>query len=705
MTQNDIADRLDALEAQLDDQQKTIERQQERIEAQEAIINAQQKRLDADGGDADDSEEIDANGSDADGDDSERAVLNRRTALQAGGVLGLLGLGAGTASADASGQIGTSSDPLQQLYTEELNGGVTGDAQLTNIAGSNLSIDSSGNLNASGSGSDAWVEGDNTSLLEPVSKDGIEVDTIADNGSGSVTMNSTLDLNGYDLKSSSYGNVWDLRTNSTVGGGQNRTFSLEISDDAGSDNDITWQRAGNEDAAFRVVDRTNDNHILTVNDGGDVDVHNGNLDLNGNNVESSAKGLTVTTNNTGDLTLDPGGTSELNLSNQTTGSSGSLLAIDGSGNVVEASGTTLSDVGGGGSSSSLVTSTNSVTAVEVIDGGTSVSASPDSTKAPNVIGGHPSNNTGGNTVQGVTISGGGYDSGSSNDNTASADFATVGGGEKNTASGSESTVGGGIDNTASNSNATVGGGDGNTASGNAATVGGGFGNEASGTNATVPGGANNAAKGNHSFAAGNKATAWGPAFVWGDSSSTGVREMAPDQVVFQAGGGMYIGDDGGPGSDFYNEGSKLINTSSGAYLTTGGTWTDSSSRAVKHNIDPVDGPKVLEKVTSLPVSEWTYDDEPDDVRHMGPMAEDFYETFGLGADDEHIASLDSAGVALAAIKGLSQKLDDRDDRIDDLEAENEQLREHNAELEDRLAAVEAELGIDATASQQGVADD
>ena len=307
MTQNDIADRLDALEAQLDDQQKTIERQQERIEAQEAIINAQQKRLDADGGDADDSEEIDANGSDADGDDSERAVLNRRTALQAGGVLGLLGLGAGTASADASGQIGTSSDPLQQLYTEELNGGVTGDAQLTNIAGSNLSIDSSGNLNASGGGSGAWVEGDNTSLLEPVSKDGIEVDTIADNGSGSVTMNSTLDLNGYDLKSSSYGNVWDLRTNSTVGGGQNRTFSLEISDDAGSDNDITWQRAGNEDAAFRVVDRTNDNHILTVNDGGDVDVHNGNLDLNGNRI-SNAKEIHSDSNN---ITIK--GTADVNL--------------------------------------------------------------------------------------------------------------------------------------------------------------------------------------------------------------------------------------------------------------------------------------------------------------------------------------------------------------------------------------------------------
>ena len=48
---------------------------------------------------------------------------------------------------------------------------------------------------------------------------------------------------------------------------------------------------------------------------------------------------------------------------------------------------------------------------------------------------------------------------------------------------------------------------------------------------------------------------------------------------------------------------------------------------------------------------------------------------------------------------------DQQDRIDALEAENDDLRERNAELETRLERVEAELGLDATADRQGVADD
>ena len=57
-----------------------------------------------------------------------------------------------------------------------------------------------------------------------------------------------------------------------------------------------------------------------------------------------------------------------------------------------------------------------------------------------------------------------------NDNTASADWSTVGGGNSNSASGNRSTVGGGNSNTASASWSTVGGGDANTASGKEATV-------------------------------------------------------------------------------------------------------------------------------------------------------------------------------------------------------------------------------------------
>ena len=42
---------------------------------------------------------------------------------------------------------------------------------------------------------------------------------------------------------------------------------------------------------------------------------------------------------------------------------------------------------------------------------------------------------------------------------------------------------------------------------------------------------------------------------------------------------------------------------------------------------------------------------------------------------------------------------------DDLRAKNEQLGKRNGEIEARIKRIEAELGLDATADRQGVADD
>ena len=51
------------------------------------------------------------------------------------------------------------------------------------------------------------------------------------------------------------------------------------------------------------------------------------------------------------------------------------------------------------------------------------------------------------------------------------------------------------------------------------------------------------------------------------------------------------------------------------------------------------------------------------------MAQDFYELFGLGRDNEHISSLDVNGVSLAAIQALYN-------RIKELESEIESLKSH-----------------------------
>jgi hypothetical protein len=273
---------------------------------------------------------------------------------------------------------------------------------------------------------------------------------------------------------------------------------------------------------------------------------------------------------------------------------------------------------------------------------------------------------------------GGYDNtakytatvGGGAENSAGGDHSTVGGGEKNTASAEYTTVGGGGRNEATDKMATVAGGVGNTAD-STGTVGGGLGNSA-GYVATVPGGRNNAANGSFSFAAGRQATADGDgSFAWGDSTQRSVTASRADQFLVQAGGGVTV--------------FSSSDASTGAELPPGGgSWSSLSASSAKTNMQPVDPGAVLDRVADLDVSRWEYDSQ-EDATHMGPMAEDFHDAFGLGADRDRIATVDADGVALAAIKGLDQRVDDCEARVADLEREVERRDERIADLEATVA--------------------
>jgi hypothetical protein len=112
-------------------------------------------------------------------------------------------------------------------------------------------------------------------------------------------------------------------------------------------------------------------------------------------------------------------------------------------------------------------------------------------------------------------------------------------------------------------------------------------------------------------------------------------------------------------------------------LRVNGTFVSASDRNLKENFRSVDTRSVLDKVATLPISEWNYRDDPGS-RHLGPVAQDFHAAFGIGPDDRHIATVDADGVALAAIQGLNQKLEEtvrlQGDRIERLEAELSELR-------------------------------
>lgn len=117
-------------------------------------------------------------------------------------------------------------------------------------------------------------------------------------------------------------------------------------------------------------------------------------------------------------------------------------------------------------------------------------------------------------------------------------------------------------------------------------------------------------------------------------------------------------------------------------MTIQGTLTQLSSRTAKQDIELLSTQQMLDKVLALQISEWSYKKDAG-TRHIGPMAEDFYQAFGLGASNKGITSIDTGGVALAAIQGLKAQ---KDTEIAVLKAENKNLEKRLAELEKRFFA-------------------
>jgi hypothetical protein len=116
-------------------------------------------------------------------------------------------------------------------------------------------------------------------------------------------------------------------------------------------------------------------------------------------------------------------------------------------------------------------------------------------------------------------------------------------------------------------------------------------------------------------------------------------------------------------------------------LTVQGSLQEGSDVNLKENFALVDSREVLETLAELPISSWNFKFDDPQIRHLGPMAQDFYQAFGLGTDDKHIAPLDTNGVTLAAVQGLYEMMGEK-------EAQIRILQEQNVELKARLTALE-----------------
>jgi hypothetical protein len=300
----------------------------------------------------------------------------------------------------------------------------------------------------------------------------------------------------------------------------------------------------------------------------------------------------------------------------------------------------------------------------------------------------------GNVIQygaGYSVLGGGYGNTiQTNTSYLAASYSVLGGGNNNAIqmNAINSFLGGGHDNTINPGSVScvLGGGGNNLIGTNAwdsvlcggannviatnafySFLGGGRYNTNAGQFSAVVGGIYNYAGGTDSFAAGNRAKAkYQGDFVWADSQNADFNSTVNDQFSVRANGGV-IFTSGGGGAN------QTVSWTPGS-----GSWSFTSDRNAKEKFAPLNPREVLEKVVRLPVTEWNYKGYAD--KHVGPMAQDFHAAFPFNDNDKMLNSADVAGVSLAAIQGLNQKV----------EAQSAQMEAKNAEIQDLKQSV-AEL--------------
>jgi hypothetical protein len=108
-----------------------------------------------------------------------------------------------------------------------------------------------------------------------------------------------------------------------------------------------------------------------------------------------------------------------------------------------------------------------------------------------------------------------------------------------------------------------------------------------------------------------------------------------------------------------------IDHSSGAHLTTGGVWTNASSRALKQDIQDLGTTEAVETLKNLQPVKYAYKVDPNE-HHVGFIAEDVPALVAT-PDRKSLSPMDIVGVLTKVVQQQQSTIDELKSRIDQLE--------------------------------------
>jgi len=191
------------------------------------------------------------------------------------------------------------------------------------------------------------------------------------------------------------------------------------------------------------------------------------------------------------------------------------------------------------------------------------------------------------------------------------------------------------------------------------------------------------ADGNYSISIGSYAVSSGysGAFTFGDhSTSTTFSPYAHNKFFCRFDNGYC----------FYT----ISDLSIGVSMAHGeNAWSSISDSNKKENFFKPDEVSFLNKIQGLHLGSWNYKSQNSDIRHYGPMAQEFYSAFGkdgLGiiGCDTLLNSADVDGVAFIALQALTNRSEKLQKENSVLTKENDKLKNELNNLEQRLSKLE-----------------